>query len=92
MHVVPFTPCEPTDDIPRSCQLNTDVPQVTQLLNLAKIHKPEIKCRSSPITVQETGILLFRSTVNVVRTACIQITDVCKKSARYIFLLSSNKI
>lgn len=57
--VVPFTPCEPTDVIPRSCQLNTDVPQVTQLLNLAKTHKPEIKCRSSPVTMQETGILLL---------------------------------
>uniref|UniRef100_A0A8C3LXX0 Chromosome 3 open reading frame 67 n=1 Tax=Chrysolophus pictus TaxID=9089 RepID=A0A8C3LXX0_CHRPC len=58
--VVPFTPCEPTDVIPRSCQLNTDVPQVTQLLNLAKIHKPEIKCRSSPVTMQETARLVNR--------------------------------
>eukprot|EP00076_Gallus_gallus_P026020 XP_015148791.1 uncharacterized protein C3orf67 homolog isoform X3 [Gallus gallus] len=64
MDVVPFTPCEPTDDIPRSCQLNTDVPQVTQLLNLAKIHKPEIKCRSSPITVQETARLVNRGQGN----------------------------
>ncbi|XP_031411456.1 uncharacterized protein C3orf67 homolog isoform X2 [Meleagris gallopavo] len=58
--VVPFTPCEPTDVIPRSCQLNTDVPQVTQLLNLAKTHKPEIKCRSSPVTMQETARLVNR--------------------------------
>ncbi|XP_015730403.1 uncharacterized protein C3orf67 homolog isoform X2 [Coturnix japonica] len=58
--VVPFTPCEPTDVIPRSCQLNADVPQVTQLLNLAKIHKPEIKCRSSPVTMQETARLVNR--------------------------------
>uniref|UniRef100_A0A8C0BJP0 CFAP20 domain containing n=1 Tax=Buteo japonicus TaxID=224669 RepID=A0A8C0BJP0_9AVES len=41
----------PTDVIPRSCQLNTDVPQVTQLLNLTKIHKPEIKCRRYPVTI-----------------------------------------
>ncbi|XP_075370352.1 protein CFAP20DC isoform X4 [Mycteria americana] len=56
MCVVPFMPYEPTD-IPRTCQLNTDVPQVTQLLNLTKIHKPERKCRRCPVTVQETGML-----------------------------------
>ncbi|XP_072731995.1 protein CFAP20DC isoform X7 [Ciconia boyciana] len=54
--VVPFMPYEPTD-IPRTCQLNTDVPQVTQLLNLTKIHKPERKCRRYPVTVQEAGML-----------------------------------
>ncbi|KAM6414071.1 protein CFAP20DC [Rhynochetos jubatus] len=52
--VLPFMPCEPTDVIPRTCQLNTDVPQVTQLLNLTEIRKPEIKCRH-PVTVQGTG-------------------------------------
>ncbi|XP_010158840.1 PREDICTED: uncharacterized protein C3orf67 homolog [Eurypyga helias] len=52
--VLPFVPCEPTDVIPRPCQLNTDVPQVTQLLSLTKIQRPEIKCRY-PGTVQETG-------------------------------------
>jgi len=59
MCVAPFMPYESTDVIPRTCQLNTDVPQVTQLLDLTKIHKPEIKCRRYPITVQETGILLY---------------------------------
>uniref|UniRef100_A0A8U7P8V8 CFA20 domain-containing protein n=1 Tax=Corvus moneduloides TaxID=1196302 RepID=A0A8U7P8V8_CORMO len=39
----PSTPCECLDVIPQTCQLNSDVPQVTQLLNLTKIHKPEIK-------------------------------------------------
>ncbi|XP_042679235.1 protein CFAP20DC isoform X2 [Centrocercus urophasianus] len=58
--LVPFTPGEPTGVMPRSCQLNPDVPQVTQLLNLAKIHKPEIKCRSSPVTMQETARLVNR--------------------------------
>ncbi|XP_052535130.1 protein CFAP20DC isoform X1 [Tympanuchus pallidicinctus] len=58
--LVPLTPGEPTGVMPRSCQLNTDVPQVTQLLNLAKIHKPEIKCRSSPVTMQETARLVNR--------------------------------
>ncbi|KAM6197797.1 protein CFAP20DC isoform 2-T3 [Sarcoramphus papa] len=62
---VPFMPCEPTDVIPRTCQLNTDVPQVTQLLNLTKIHKPEIKCRKYPVTVQETGSLVNRGQGNI---------------------------
>ncbi|XP_062441462.1 protein CFAP20DC isoform X2 [Rhea pennata] len=60
VYVVPLAPAEPTDVIPRNCQLNTDVPQVTQLLNLTKIHKPEIKCRSHPITMEETGLLINR--------------------------------
>ncbi|XP_075014556.1 protein CFAP20DC isoform X1 [Calonectris borealis] len=62
---VPFMPYEPTDVIPRICQLNTDVPQVTQLLNLTKIHKPEIKCRRYPVTVQETGSLVNRGQGNI---------------------------
>ncbi|KFW68690.1 Uncharacterized protein C3orf67, partial [Pygoscelis adeliae] len=65
MCVVPFMPYEPTDVIPRTCQLNTDVPQVTQLLNLTKIHKPEIKCRRYPVTVQETGSLVNRGQGNI---------------------------
>uniref|UniRef100_A0A8C3N564 CFA20 domain-containing protein n=1 Tax=Geospiza parvula TaxID=87175 RepID=A0A8C3N564_GEOPR len=44
-----------SDDIPPTCQLNSDVPQVTQLLDLNEIHKPKIKCREK--AVQETGIL-----------------------------------
>ncbi|KAM6126318.1 protein CFAP20DC [Phoenicopterus ruber ruber] len=62
---VPFMPYEPTDVIPRTCQLNTDVPQVTQLLNLTKIHKPEIKCRRYPVTMQETGSLVNRGQGNI---------------------------
>ncbi|KAM6325381.1 protein CFAP20DC isoform 2-T3 [Podargus strigoides] len=58
--VVPLMPCEPTDVIPQTCQLNTHVPQVTQLLNLTKIQKPEIKTRRCPVTVQETGSLVNR--------------------------------
>ncbi|KFQ77305.1 Uncharacterized protein C3orf67, partial [Phaethon lepturus] len=64
IYVVPFMPYDPTDVIPRTCQLNTDVPQVTQLLNLTKIHKPEIKCRRYPVTVQETGSLVNRGQGN----------------------------
>ncbi|XP_010011182.1 PREDICTED: uncharacterized protein C3orf67 homolog [Nestor notabilis] len=57
---VPVTPYEPTDDIPPTCQLNKDVPQVTQLLNLTKIQKSEIKCRTHPVTLQETGSSINR--------------------------------
>ncbi|KFP87775.1 Uncharacterized protein C3orf67, partial [Acanthisitta chloris] len=62
MCIVPSIPHEPTDVIPRSCRLNTDVPQVTQLLNLTNIHKPEIKCRDYPL--QETGSLVNRGQGN----------------------------
>ncbi|XP_030356939.1 uncharacterized protein C3orf67 homolog isoform X2 [Strigops habroptila] len=61
---VPVTPCEPTDDIPPTCQLNKDVPQVTQLLNLTKIQKSEIKCRTHPVTLQETGSSVNRGQRN----------------------------
>ncbi|XP_050169121.1 protein CFAP20DC isoform X2 [Myiozetetes cayanensis] len=61
--VVPSVPRDPTDVIPRTCRLNTDVPQVTQLLNLTKIHKPEIKCRAYPL--QETGSLVNRGQGNI---------------------------
>uniref|UniRef100_A0A8C9I1B2 CFA20 domain-containing protein n=1 Tax=Piliocolobus tephrosceles TaxID=591936 RepID=A0A8C9I1B2_9PRIM len=40
---VPFSTDEPTDIIPRSCQLMTDVPHVTQLLNMTKLRQTEIK-------------------------------------------------
>ncbi|XP_068058206.1 protein CFAP20DC isoform X1 [Anomalospiza imberbis] len=49
-------PYEASDDIPPTCQLNSDVPQVTQVLDLNEIHKPKIKCRENAL--QETGILL----------------------------------
>ncbi|XP_075406079.1 protein CFAP20DC isoform X2 [Tenrec ecaudatus] len=39
----PFPADEPTDIIPRSCQLTTDVPQVTQLLNMTKLRHAEIR-------------------------------------------------
>ncbi|KFV81792.1 Uncharacterized protein C3orf67, partial [Struthio camelus australis] len=62
---VPFAPDKPSAVIPRNCQLNTDVPQVTQLLNLTKIHKPEIKCRSRASTMQETGRSISRRQGNI---------------------------
>ncbi|XP_053809675.1 protein CFAP20DC isoform X3 [Vidua chalybeata] len=48
-------PYEASDNIPPTCQLNSDVPQVTQVLDLNEIHKPKIKCRENAL--QETGIL-----------------------------------
>uniref|UniRef100_A0A8C5TM17 CFAP20 domain containing n=1 Tax=Malurus cyaneus samueli TaxID=2593467 RepID=A0A8C5TM17_9PASS len=53
----------PADVIPQNCQLNSDVPQVTQLLNLTKIHKPEIKCREN--TAKETGSFVNRGQGNI---------------------------
>ncbi|XP_058669070.1 protein CFAP20DC [Ammospiza caudacuta] len=55
-------PYEVSDDIPPTCQLNSDVPQVTQLLDLNEIHKPKTKCREK--AVQETGILANRGQGN----------------------------
>ncbi|XP_028335163.1 protein CFAP20DC isoform X10 [Physeter macrocephalus] len=46
---------EPTDIIPRSCQLTTDVPQVTQLLNMTKLHQTEIKFGGHPLSSAESG-------------------------------------
>nr|XP_041574632.1 protein CFAP20DC isoform X6 [Taeniopygia guttata] len=52
---------EASDDIPPTCQLNSDVPQVTQVLDLNEIHKPKIKCRGNAL--QETGILGSRGNI-----------------------------
>ncbi|XP_072454908.1 protein CFAP20DC isoform X11 [Notamacropus eugenii] len=49
----PFTSDEPTDIIPRSCQLTTDVPQVTQLLNMTKLRQTEMKVGGQPLTSTE---------------------------------------
>ncbi|XP_032506210.1 uncharacterized protein C3orf67 homolog isoform X3 [Phocoena sinus] len=46
---------EPTDIIPRSCQLTTDVPQVTQLLNMTKLRQTEIKFEGHPLSSAESG-------------------------------------
>ncbi|XP_060019989.1 protein CFAP20DC isoform X3 [Lagenorhynchus albirostris] len=46
---------EPTDIIPRSCQLTTDVPQVTQLLNMTKLRQTEIKFGGHPLSSAESG-------------------------------------
>ncbi|XP_072576676.1 protein CFAP20DC isoform X12 [Vulpes vulpes] len=51
---VPFPTDEPTDIIPRSCQLTTDVPQVTQLLNMTKLRQTEIKFGGHPLSSAES--------------------------------------
>ncbi|XP_069824894.1 protein CFAP20DC [Dendropsophus ebraccatus] len=35
--------CEPTDTIPRSCQITTDVEQVTQVLDLTRVRNSEVR-------------------------------------------------
>ncbi|XP_072576660.1 protein CFAP20DC isoform X7 [Vulpes vulpes] len=54
---VPFPTDEPTDIIPRSCQLTTDVPQVTQLLNMTKLRQTEIKFGGHPLSSAESADL-----------------------------------
>lgn len=49
---------EPTDTIPRACQLNSDVPQVTQLLNMNKLRPSEQKCGGRPLTSPELDQLM----------------------------------
>ncbi|XP_073207039.1 protein CFAP20DC isoform X15 [Lepidochelys kempii] len=57
---LPFTANDPTDTIPRTCQVNTDVPQVTQLLNMTKLRQPEIRFGGRPLTSSESDQLINR--------------------------------
>lgn len=56
-HWVLYSPStdEPTDMIPRSCQLATDVPHVTQLLNMTKVCQTEIKFGGHRVQSAESG-------------------------------------
>ncbi|XP_037655208.1 protein CFAP20DC isoform X2 [Choloepus didactylus] len=65
---------EPTDIIPRSCQLTTDVPQVTQLLNMTKLRQTEIKFGGYPLNSAESDQFINRGTGSF-RTSKSQ--DVC---------------
>ncbi|KAM6169798.1 protein CFAP20DC isoform 1-T1 [Rhynchocyon petersi] len=56
---------EPTDIIPQSCQLTTDVPQVTQLLNMTKLRQTEIKFRGPPLRAAESDQFINRGTGSV---------------------------
>ncbi|XP_039098420.1 protein CFAP20DC isoform X10 [Hyaena hyaena] len=56
---------EPTDIIPRSCQLTTDVPQVTQLLNMTKLRQTEIKFGGHPLKSAESDQFINKGTGSV---------------------------
>ncbi|XP_011229934.1 uncharacterized protein C3orf67 homolog isoform X14 [Ailuropoda melanoleuca] len=56
---------EPADIIPRSCQLTTDVPQVTQLLNMTKLRQTEIKFGGHPLSSAESDQFINRGTGSV---------------------------
>ncbi|XP_077632865.1 protein CFAP20DC isoform X9 [Crocuta crocuta] len=62
---VPFPTDEPTDIIPRSCQLTTDVPQVTQLLNMTKLRQTEIKFAGHPLKSAESDQFINKGTGSV---------------------------
>nr|XP_036875132.1 protein CFAP20DC isoform X7 [Manis javanica] len=62
---VPFPTDEPTDVIPRSCQLTTDVPQVTQLLNMTKLRQTEIKFGGHPLRSAESDQFINRGAGSV---------------------------
>ncbi|XP_053455599.1 protein CFAP20DC [Nycticebus coucang] len=62
---VPFPKDEPTDIIPRSCQLTTDVPHITQLLNMTKLRQTEIKFGSQPLSSAESDQFINRGTSSV---------------------------
>lgn len=62
---VPFPTDEPTDIIPRSCQLTADVPQVTQLLNMAKLRQTVIKLGGHPLSSAQSDQFLKRGTGSV---------------------------
>ncbi|XP_037347822.1 protein CFAP20DC isoform X6 [Talpa occidentalis] len=64
-YAVPFPTDEPTDIIPRSCQLTTDVPQVTQLLNMTKLRQTEIKFGGHPLSSAESDQFINRGTSGV---------------------------
>ncbi|XP_042303380.1 protein CFAP20DC-like [Sceloporus undulatus] len=55
----------PTDTIPRACQLNSDVPQVTQLLNMDKLRPAEQKCVGQPINSSELDHLTNRGSATI---------------------------
>uniref|UniRef100_A0A4W2C2I9 CFA20 domain-containing protein n=1 Tax=Bos indicus x Bos taurus TaxID=30522 RepID=A0A4W2C2I9_BOBOX len=61
----PFPIDEPIDIIPRSCQLTTDVPQVTQLLNMTKLRQTEIKFGGHPLNSTESDQFINRGTVSM---------------------------
>ncbi|XP_069416603.1 protein CFAP20DC isoform X10 [Ovis canadensis] len=64
-HDASFPTDERIDIIPRSCQLTTDVPQVTQLLNMTKLRQTEIKFGGHPLSPAESDQFINRGTVSM---------------------------
>ncbi|XP_068838525.1 protein CFAP20DC isoform X3 [Capricornis sumatraensis] len=64
-HDASFPTDERIDIIPRSCQLTTDVPQVTQLLNMTKLRQTEIKFGGHPLSPAESDHFINRGTVSM---------------------------
>ncbi|KAM4021978.1 protein CFAP20DC isoform 5-T5 [Anomaloglossus baeobatrachus] len=52
--------CEPTDTVPRSCQITTDVEQVTQVLDLTKLRNSEVREDGRLVLSTETDLLTSR--------------------------------
>ncbi|XP_075690069.1 protein CFAP20DC isoform X1 [Rhinoderma darwinii] len=52
--------CEPTDTIPRSCQITTDVEQVTQVLNFTKFRNTEARKDGRLVLSTESDLLTNR--------------------------------
>ncbi|XP_029456858.1 uncharacterized protein C3orf67 homolog isoform X2 [Rhinatrema bivittatum] len=65
IYVVPPMAEEPTDVIPRSCQFTTDVPQVTQLFDMTKLHLTEIRLGVRPLTSAIPDQLTNRGSGNI---------------------------
>ncbi|XP_032094880.1 uncharacterized protein C3orf67 homolog isoform X2 [Thamnophis elegans] len=59
----------PRDTIPRACQLNADVPQVTQLLNMKKLRQTEQKCRGRPLNSPELVPHLYNRSSATIRNS-----------------------
>ncbi|XP_066452710.1 protein CFAP20DC isoform X2 [Eleutherodactylus coqui] len=55
-----FSDCEPPDTIPRSCQITTDVEQVTQVLDLRKLRNTEHREDGKLVLPAETDLLTNR--------------------------------
>ncbi|CAH2313028.1 Hypothetical predicted protein [Pelobates cultripes] len=60
MHSPSLSSSEPTDVIPRSCQITTNVHQVTQVLDLVKLGYTEAKHESKHMSAAETAQLTNR--------------------------------
>ncbi|XP_056380471.1 protein CFAP20DC isoform X3 [Hyla sarda] len=52
--------CEPTDTIPRSCQITTDVKQVTQVLDLSRVRNNEVREDGKFVLSTEADLLTHR--------------------------------